>query len=439
MQTASVNRALRLVLIDSDKRARAYVRQVFNEHDVRVVGEADDIKSGMRFVRGLQPDVVLMELPENASETMEAIRKLTEEQPETGIILSRHDPSPQLILSAMRAGAQEFVSRPIDGTEVKKAIEHVRRQIMRTMATGSSRGTVISVFSSKGGVGSTSVVANLGVALAGHDEFRTILVDLNFQMGDLGVMLNLPARYSLADAQIEGRLDESRLRTVVSQHESGVDILTVATSPEIGEEITRHHLVDLFGTLGTMYDFIVVDVGRQMDDRTVEVLELSDEVFLLSTLDVPAVRNASRYLAMLDRLKIDRDRVRLIVNRFHKKARLSLKDVEAALGIVTFWSIPNDYEPISLGIDRGSPAVIESRRSKAARNFKLLAATIIKEIESPAPLTVPVETPVVTTKVERKEMEPVRVPERPSRTREEPVSQVNSHAHDSDLNRILGT
>lgn len=421
MRAAGVNRASRLVVVDSDNRARDYVRGAFSEREIRVIGEAEDVKSGMRFIRGLQPDVVLIELPENASETIEALRKIKEELPDVGIILSRHSPSPELILSAMRAGAQEFVSRPIDGPELEKAIDHVLRQRARTAPPGSTRGTIISVFSSKGGVGGTSVSANLAVALASQHDGRTAVVDLNLQIGELGLMLNQPPRYNLTDAFVDGRMDDARLGSVLSQHESGLEVLTVATSPEIGEEITRHHLVDLFGRLAVMYDFVIVDVGRHLDDRTVEVLELSDEILLLTTLDVPAVRNASRYLAMLERLEIDRARIRLVVNRIDKRARLGLRDVESALGVDTSWAIPNDFEPVSTGIDHGTPAVLRSRRSKVAKSVRQFAESLcsgrrIEEEAAAAP--VPEngdhadEEPAVE-QVFRKEMKTVQ----PSRSR----------------------
>lgn len=376
MKSAGMNRSLRLVVIDGDPRARSYVRAALGERDIRVVGEAADVGTGMRFIRGLQPDVVVVELPDNASDTMDAVRRIKEEFPEIGVILSRANPSPQLILSGMRAGAQEFVGRPVDGPELEKAIGHVRRQMTRGVAPGSARGRVVSVFSSKGGVGGTSVSVNLAVALARREGARTALVDLSFQMGDLGLMLNQPPRYSLTDCLVDGRLDNARLRSVLSQHESGVAVLTVATSPEIGEEITRDHLVDLFGTLSNLFDHVVVDVGRQLDDRTVEVLELSDEILLLSTLDVPAVRNASRYMAMFNRLDIDRERVRLVLNRVHKKARIGVRDVEAALGTSVFWTLPNDYEPMSTGIDHGEPAVLRSRRSRITRSVRELVAAL---------------------------------------------------------------
>ncbi len=370
------HRTLRLIVIDSDRRARVYVKRRMAGDGIRVIGEADNTQAGLRLVRGLQPDCVLMELEATASQTLDAVKKIKDELPDTGIILSSHESSPQLILSCIRAGAQEFVSRPIDAGELEKAFEHMRQLLARTTTNGKRRGKVISVFSGKGGIGATSVVANLGVALAGHPHTKTVLVDLCFHMGDLGLMLDQTPKYSLVDALSDGSVDTSKLPSVLCQHESGLYLLTVASSPEMADEINASHMTELFGQLSSMFDYVLVDVGRHLDDRTVEVLSISDGILFLSSLDLPTIRNVKRYLDIFDELEIDRGLIHLVVNRFQKKSRLTLTDLENTVGLETFWTIPNDFAPISLGIDRGNPAVVEAPKSKVAQNFKDLAECV---------------------------------------------------------------
>jgi pilus assembly protein CpaE len=340
---------------------------------VRVVGEAEDVKAGQQLVWGLQPDAVIIELLDNASETVDLVKRIREGLPGTGVIIARYQPSPQVILACMRAGAQEFVSRPLDELDVERALAHVRRLIEKSGGNGKSRGALLSIFSSKGGVGATSTAANLAVALARQSGGTTILVDMSFQFGDLGLMFNQPPKYSLTDALEKGALDQSKLRSIISEHQSGVSLVTVAASPDVAEEITRRHIIEFFGALNTMFDYVVVDIGRHLDDRTVEVLELSDAILLISTLDVPSIRNVSKYLDMFARLELDEKKIQLVLNRHNKRSRLSLKDMEKALKRTVFWTIPNDFEPMSLGIDEGTPAILEASRSKLAHNFKRLA------------------------------------------------------------------
>lgn len=377
MASSNGKRTLRLIVVDSDRGSRLYVKRRLNADGIRVIGEADNTQAGLRLIRGLQPDAVLLELEASVSTTLDAVKTIKEELPDTGIILSSHETSPQMILNCIRAGAQEFVSRPMDIAELEKAVEHVRKLLERTTPRGKNRGKILSVFSVKGGIGATSVVANLGVALAGRPQAKTVLVDLSFHMGDLGLMLDLPPRYSLTDAlNSEGAIDGTKLPSILSQHSSGAYLLTVAASPEIGDELTASHMVELFGYLNTIFDYVVVDAGRHLDDRTVEVLSLSDAIIVLSCLDLPTIRNVKRYMDIFDKLEIDRDRIHLVVNRFLKKGRLTLNDLETTVGLETFWTIPNDFAPMSLGIDRGNPAVLQTPKAKVSQNFKDLAENL---------------------------------------------------------------
>jgi pilus assembly protein CpaE len=368
-------RSLRLVVIDSDPTARAYVKRWLSGKGVRVVAESEDCNGGLRLARGLQPDLVLLELPSIAASAMEFVKRIRMEFPGTGIILSAHDASPQLILSCIRAGAQEFVARPIDGAELDKAIEHVK-QLSGVTLSGKMRGKVVSVLSSKGGIGATSITANLGLALAQHTDSKVVLVDMSFPFGDLGVMLDAASRYNLTDALVDGAIEESKLRSVLVSSDTGVHLLNIAASPEVAEEITRRHIVELIGTLSTMFDYVVTDIGRQLDDRTVEVLELSDAIMLVSSLDLPTIRNTVCFTGLLGKLHIDREKTHVVLNRFHKRSRLSLDDVETMIERKVFWTIPNDYEPMSIAIDRGVPAVKNAPRSKVAKSFVDLADRI---------------------------------------------------------------
>ena len=240
------------------------------------------------------------------------------------------------MLSCIRAGAR-IRAAPIAGAELEKAVHpsaSSRRRALRQVARQSGLRRFL-----KGGIGATTFTSNLGLALAQRSESKVVLVDMSLPFGDLGVMLDAPARYSLTDALVEGTIEESKLRSVLVASVPGVHLLSIAASPEAAEEITRQHMIELVGILSTMFDYVVIDIGRQLDDRTVEVLELSDSIMLISSLDLPTVRNTVCFAGILTRLKIDREKIHVIVNRYQKKSRLSLEDVEAGHTGSVFWSI----------------------------------------------------------------------------------------------------
>jgi pilus assembly protein CpaE len=386
MSVDSSRRSLKLVVIDSHESTADTVKTHFADRGVKLVGEAKDLKTGSRLIRGLHPDLILLEVPPaEASYTLEAVQRLRSELPESGIILTASDPSPQLIVGGMRAGAEEFVSRPIDPIELEKAIEHLRRTHERAAVGPRRRGKVISVFATKGGAGASSIATNLGVTLAQHEGVRVALVDLNFQLGDLSLLLDVKPRYGLSDVVGDGPLEENELRTLLTSHSSGVFLLTMAGTPEDGQKVERNHIIEVFGLLNSMFDFVIVDVGRDIDERTLEVLDLSDHILLLSTLNLPSIRNVKRYFDLFSRLEIEPQKLSLVVNRYGKKKfGLGIRDLQSAVGLEVSWVVPNDYQAMSHSIDAGIPLVIGAARSKIAKSFQEYADQVVEMTASPS-------------------------------------------------------
>ena len=382
MSLENQKRPLKLVVIDSSEKTAETIKEHFADKGVRLVGGTTDVKSGLRLVRGLLPDVVLIELPAEAERALEAVQRIRGELPECGIILSSSHATPDLILKGMRAGAQEFVGRPVDLAELDKAIDHLRKLLGQIVPSSRRRSTTLTLFSAKGGAGSSIVSTNLAVALAQRPGTRVALVDLNFQMGDLSLMLDIKPRYSLADLHGSTGMDEREVRSLLSAHNSGVMLLTATASAEDGQKVDRNHLVEVFGMLGSMFDFIVVDAERHLDDRTLEVLDLSDQVLLVATLSLPAIRNAKRYFELFRRLEMDEKKFELVVNRYNnKKSGLRIRDLEGAVGLKVSWLIPNDYQVAIHSIDAGVPFMVGAPRSKLAKSFEEFAEKLASGVE----------------------------------------------------------
>ncbi len=396
MSLDSQKRPLKLVLIDSDEKTAKTIKENLADKGVRLVGEADDFKAGLRLVRGVLPDVVLLEMPAEGDKAIEAVQRIRSELPECGIILSSHQVSPDLILGSMRAGAQEFVGRPVDPVELEKAIDHLRRLLGQIVPANRRRSTTISIFATKGGVGSSLLATNLAVTLAQRPGTRVAVVDLNFQMGDLSLMLDVKPRYGLADLHGSTTLDEREVRSMLSAHNSGVMLLTATNSPEEGQKVERTHVVEVLGLLGTMFDFVIIDADRHLDERTVEVLDLSERVLLVTSLSLPAVRNAKRYYDLFRQLEMNEDKFELVVNRYNnKKSGLRIRDLEGAVGLQVSWLVPNDYQVANHSIDAGVPLMIGAARSKLAKSFEDYVETLASIQEaSKEPDAVPAPAPV---------------------------------------------
>jgi pilus assembly protein CpaE len=148
-------------------------------------------------------------------------------------------------------------------------------------------------------------------------------------------------------------------------------LLTATASAEEGQKVDRNHLVEVFGMLGSMFDYVIVDAERHLDERTLEVLDLSDQVLLVATLSLPSIRNAKRYFELFRRLEMDESKFELVVNRYNnKKSGLRIRDLEGAVGLKVSWLIPNDYQVANHSIDAGVPFMIGTPRSKLAKSFE---------------------------------------------------------------------
>src|SRR5262245_34484480 len=167
---------------------------------VKVAGEADNLAAGLGLVNGLHPEILILELALPADAALETVHALKIEHPAMGVIITAQDASPQLILRCMRSGAQEFLTRPVDNRELGEAVRRLSGLARRSAGGRRRAGRTIAVFSSKGGVGVTSVATNLAVAAAKNLKKNTVLVDLNLQMGDVGLMLDMRPQYTMADA-----------------------------------------------------------------------------------------------------------------------------------------------------------------------------------------------------------------------------------------------
>jgi len=375
MATTRSERRLGFVIIESDEGVRGVVRKHLTSARHRVKGEAADLPTGVRLVRSIRPDVLLVELADTAG-TLEHVERLRDDYPGMGVVIVSPDASPQLILSCMRSGAHEFLTRPLDLVELDRAIERLQKTLFPASSAASRTGRVLSVYPAKGGAGGSSLATNLALSLL-SDGVGVALVDFNLQVGDLGLMLDMTPRHTFAAAIGDETIDDSKLRAMMTSHPSGLSLLTISDRPEEADAVHSDHIPELFGHLTTLFDWVIVDLGRHIDDRSIQLFDLSDAVLMVSTQDVPGIRNARRYADLLARLEVPRERIHLIVNRHHQKSRVSNRDVETTVGIEVFWALPNDFRSMSAAIDSGNPIVLDSPKSKLARSYYELAETLV--------------------------------------------------------------
>ncbi len=382
MRGGKENQPVDVILVESDPISRMTIENYLAGQGVRIIAAVENITTAVNLIRGIRPRILIAELPLNSQETLEGIRRIRGDYPSLGIILSSQETSAQLILRSVRAGAQEFLGRPLDIRELGEAITRLSDLLGRTGQTAAETGRIIAVCSNKGGVGVTSVATNLALALSA-DGTKTAIVDLNLRRGDVEVMLDLLPSRTLGDILAANPIDESILQAALIPYSPSLFVLSGPDWPEYNDLISSVRLAEVFGLLKNMFAYVVVDAGRTTGSHMTDVLTMADVIMAVSTLDVVSVRNARNHVRLLNDLSLSNGKVKLVVNRYHKNSTVNLEDLEKATGIETFWQIPNEYQVMSSAINTGHPVLVASPRSRLAKNLEELSRRIADIWASP--------------------------------------------------------
>jgi pilus assembly protein CpaE len=275
---------------------------------------------------------------------------------------------PDLILRSMREGAKEFVLAG-DEDELERAL---RQQVMPHDA---DTGRVYAVFSAKGGVGGTTLATNLAGALQRSGE-RTCLVDLNLNMGDVLAFLDLQGGYSIADVIVNmRRLDRELLDSSLLTHGSGVHVLAQSHRLEEVDRIGPDQLGSMLRFLRLHYRAVVLDGLRSFDELSVAALDEADQILLVVTQEVPAVRDARRCADLLRRLG-SANKLKLVVNRFQKGLEITPTVVAETVGFPVAATIPNDYAAVIRAVNRGQLLLDEAPRSPVTKGVEQLIGVL---------------------------------------------------------------
>ncbi len=374
---------LSVVIIAADSEQRAVLQVLVDGTSVaRTVHAASNYPSTatdplVPRLHALNPDVTLVDVPlENSGAALHAIEVLRQEVPEAAIFAVGSMSQPHLIVSAMRAGAREFIERPTTTTDLLEAFIRLSTS-QRKIKRDGPRGKSFTVVNAKGGSGATTVAVNLALALqSAHGNVA--LVDLA-PLGHASLHLNLKAPFTVADAiRNLHRMDSSLLESFMTRHSGGLQLLAGAISPAVNETATAEY-ARLFDLMAGHFRYVVVDASSRLDSVTRLVGNLSEVVLLVAHADVASLWSASRVVQFLGE-NTGRDRVKLVLNRFRKIPGFHESDAETASGASLLWRIPNQYFAVSGAIDRGVP-LMQQTHTEIARAFHGLAAVLTRNDE----------------------------------------------------------
>ena len=364
------------VVIDTDDGSRSsLITQLRSMPGVSVEKDAGDLQLGMKLARQVRPSLLVIEA-KPLDEALAAAERFHLDFPATSIFILSSDTQPNTILRAMRAGAKEFMPRPVPPADFAQAVDRLLKQADRSAG---GRGKIIAVFSNKGGVGTTSVSANLSVALARVTGKDVALADLDLQAGDVSIFMNARAPKTIADVcGGSGRIDSAQITGALVRHPSGVFVLAGPERPEQTEVVKPAKVNEILSTMRDSFPFVVVDNGHGFSDVNLEVFDLADQILVVVLLNLPSIRAAQRCLDVFRQLNYlrDQEKVRLVVNRYLPQKDIGVEQLEDALHYPVYWRIPNDYANMSDAINAGMPVSEIDAEADVTKSFDRLASEL---------------------------------------------------------------
>jgi pilus assembly protein CpaE len=369
-----------VVVIDTDiNSANNIVKYMENLGDnISVEGTATNFEKGFEIVHKKRPMVVIMEVGEDINLAIERIGQLSSRFPQVSIFATATDKSSETILKVMRAGATEYLLRPVSNTDLTFALQKIGRLWLVKPSEDEAAGRIFTVFSPKGGAGVTTIAINLATNIHDITGKSTILVDLDLNAGDVTTFLNIKPTYTISDVTMNiSRLDKNFLQSVIAKHESGISVLAEPQKIEEGVSISSSEIKKVLRLLKSMFKYIIID-AETISDRTTTAIEMSDMVLLAFFMSLPSIKNMQRHLKYFDRINLGRDRVKLIANRYFKKSDITIEDTEKALNYPIFFTLPNDYDTAMTCLNKGVPINEGAPRSQLNISLKELAKAIIE-------------------------------------------------------------
>ena len=350
--------------------------------NVHIVNEVCDWEGLRDYVRDYSIEIFAVGLDDVQELGYEVVHRISQLRPNCGIVGISRKTDPQAIIRAMRAGCGQYVCEPIDLEDLRNAIARVR--IRQEATTRHSRR--VCVIGSSGGAGATTIACNLAMELAHLTKQRCALVDLNLEFGDVAAAFDCSPPFSVADVCREGvAIDPILLNKAMHELPCGVSILARPERLEMAREVTHEGLQTMFGVMGAMFPYIVVDLPRAFDFLSAAALGPADHILIVTQLTVPFLRNATRIHKCLLDMGAQEDHIDIVLNRVKSTyERITPDDVEAHFGRPVLAMVPNDYRPVQTALDFGHPIVADAPNTPARLAIQKIARMLTGETTEPA-------------------------------------------------------
>jgi pilus assembly protein CpaE len=381
---------IRVMIVDDIAETRENIRKLLQfESDVEVVAAARTGREGCDLAKEFKPDVILMDINMPDMDGITATETIRKSVSFAQIIILSVQSDPSYMRRAMLAGARDFLAKPPAVEELTGAIRRAGSMahdekskarlalpvqgsgigVQSNVPPSGSLGKVIVIYSPKGGTGCTTLATNLAVSL-NNEETPVILVDGNLQFGDVAVFLNEQGKNSLVELapRIE-ELDNEIVEGVLITHAaSGIRILPAPFRPEYSENVTGEQFVRVLNYLRRMFSYVLVDTSSSLTDATLGAIQdAADLIVMVTTQDIPSIKNARLFLDLADALGIQRKQILFVMNRYDKRIGITPEKIGESFKQEIVSVLPFDERTVVPSVNRGLPFILGDKSKPIAR------------------------------------------------------------------------
>ncbi len=339
--------------------------------------DTHDFSKAYNAIKELEKVFVIVDISDYQEQALNFISKITSEFQHCRAAALSDRPDVDVLIRTMRVGASDFLSVPLIKEEVFEVLKKINNDLTDSRPK-KSKCRIITVYSNKGGVGKTSIATNLALELSKITKENVALIDLNFQLGDVTTFLDLNPSFNISYMlQNLDKINENFLLSTLERYKD-TSLYVLADPPYFKQidNISSKDITRLFNILRDTFSYVVVDTSGGFDNSAMTALENSDLIFLVTIVNLPAIRNCQRCLELFDKLGFSSDKVQILINRYMENDEIKAEDVEEVLGKPLYWKIPNNYFTMMSAINKGVPVCEINHDSNVALSYKNLALMV---------------------------------------------------------------
>jgi pilus assembly protein CpaE len=371
----------KILVVDDDPNVQRLLQYTLKQEGYEVV-VAGDGAEGFRLWGAESPDLILLDVMLPKLDGYQVATKIRTEEGASGhvpIIMLTAEREVEQKVRGLRAGADDYLIKPFHPAELMARIKSLLARFapQETLVGRPPLGRVLALYGAKGGVGTTTIAINAAIALHRELGRKVCLVDGNLQFGDHRVFLDLGLdKKSIVDIVTAPAIDVDLVRQVMVKHDSGVDLLLAPPSPETAELVTQEHIPVILEMLRGLYDYVVIDIDKRLDDINLGILESADTMFVVMTADLSCLKNVRLVLETIGHLGYEAGKVQLVLNRSNAFTGINVKNAEGALKRTIDHQIVNEYRGAISALNSGAPFMFTKADSLLGRSMLEFARVV---------------------------------------------------------------